>query len=196
MSIAPPNKASMAEGPALKLVHCTFTCGPMALSNQPLAFPTMACACVILGNAPTRMAVCVHPGSAATNPTISPKRSLLLTLLSPDDHGEERRLFCLFFLGRLLALGDARMRLGDEVSQSSIFQDVRGCVAHVQEQLVKRPVRQIADNQRTQLLGIAKRRQRTIDQSYDFAQPDFSRIAAQLVSALRSTHTLNDARVL
>src|SRR6478609_8874919 len=52
--MAPAKSASMAEGPALKLVHCTFTCGPMAFSNHPFALPTMAWAWVMLGNAPTR----------------------------------------------------------------------------------------------------------------------------------------------
>src|SRR3974390_346002 len=57
ISIAPAKRASIADGPALKLVHCTLTCGPIALSNQPFALPTIAWACVILGNAPTRIVV-------------------------------------------------------------------------------------------------------------------------------------------
>src|SRR5580698_7173930 len=57
MSIAPANKASIAEGPALKLFHSILTCGPIALSNHPLLLPTIACGCVIFGNAPTRTTV-------------------------------------------------------------------------------------------------------------------------------------------
>src|ERR1051326_9193916 len=56
----------------------------MALSNQPLALPTIACACVILGNAPTRMTAafsCDHAGncSASTdNPAIRKYRNMYL----------------------------------------------------------------------------------------------------------------------
>src|SRR6202030_2579924 len=64
MSMAPANRASMAEGPALKLVHWIFTLQPRAFSNHPLALPTMGCACVMLGKAPTRITVAfpwAHP---------------------------------------------------------------------------------------------------------------------------------------
>src|SRR5258708_34121428 len=55
MSIAPANKASMAAGPALKVFHSIFTPGPNAFSKNPVAFPTIAWECVMLGNAPTRI---------------------------------------------------------------------------------------------------------------------------------------------
>ena len=51
----------MADGPALKLFHSILTLGPIAFSNHPLALPTMACGCVMLGNAPTRMTVWPNP---------------------------------------------------------------------------------------------------------------------------------------
>src|SRR5579871_3777411 len=89
MSIAPPNKASIAAGPALKLVHCTLTPGPMALSKNPLAFPTMACAWVMLGNAPTRIVTCALPAPALHTISIRTS-SFLLTLVSPDNHGQHR----------------------------------------------------------------------------------------------------------
>src|SRR2546428_13165914 len=57
MSIAPANRASIADGPALKLVHWILTFDPIPFSNQPLALPIIGCAWVILGNAPTRMVV-------------------------------------------------------------------------------------------------------------------------------------------
>src|SRR6266851_9304110 len=47
MSIAPANRASIAEGPALKLVHWIFTLEPRTFSNHPLALPTIGCACVM-----------------------------------------------------------------------------------------------------------------------------------------------------
>src|ERR1700687_4300331 len=102
MSMAPANRASIAEGPALKLVHCTLTCGPMALSNQPLAFPTMAWAWVMLGQAPTRMVVCALPETMATSAIKSPQANRLLTGLSPDDHGENAALIFRFLLGSTL----------------------------------------------------------------------------------------------
>ena len=73
MSIAPANKASIAEGPALKLFHSILTCGPIAFSNQPLLLPTIACGCVMLGNAPTRMTVCA-PANAPSKKTNMRKR--------------------------------------------------------------------------------------------------------------------------
>src|SRR3989442_5931692 len=57
MSIAPANRASIADGPALKLVHWILTFDPIPFSNQPLALPIIGCAWVILGNAPTRIVV-------------------------------------------------------------------------------------------------------------------------------------------
>src|SRR2546429_7256799 len=57
MSIAPANRASIADGPALKLVHWILTFDPIPCSNQPLALPIIGCAWVILGNAPTRIVV-------------------------------------------------------------------------------------------------------------------------------------------
>src|SRR6516162_7479713 len=69
MSSAPENKASMAEGPALKLVHCIRAAEPKALAKDPFALPTMACAWVILGNAPTRIAVCPRDGTETRSTT-------------------------------------------------------------------------------------------------------------------------------
>src|SRR5271170_3521837 len=73
MSIAPANRASMAEGPALKLFHSIFTCGPMALANQSLLLPTIACGCVMLGNAPTRITSSAR-AKVSTKPTRANKR--------------------------------------------------------------------------------------------------------------------------
>src|ERR1700753_2134975 len=95
MSIAPAKSASIAAGPALKLVHSTFTCDPMALSKKPLFFPTMACACVMLGKAPTRIAVCPQAEIEIAS-TTSPKNLLLVTLLASNHHGEDAGGF--FFL--------------------------------------------------------------------------------------------------
>src|SRR5689334_19687047 len=69
MSIAPAKSASIADGPALKLFHSTLAREPIALSNQPLFFPTIACGWVMLGNAPTRMTVCAPPMAFRTTNT-------------------------------------------------------------------------------------------------------------------------------
>src|SRR5277367_4893103 len=121
----------MAAGPALKLVHCTFTCGPMALSNQPLALPTMACACVMLGNAPTRMVVCAQPETALQARRI-PNTRRLLTLVTPGNHGEDAGFF--FFLGSF-ASGSGRR---DQVGERGVFQNSSRGVAHIKKQLVER----------------------------------------------------------
>src|ERR1700691_751595 len=122
--MAPANRASIAEGPALKLVHCTLTCGPMALSKNPLALPTMACACVMLGNAPTRMVLTVpwaHPETAvasqSNNPVNNPANQRLLTLAASDHHGEDAGGV---FLLSLLALAAAWAVIGDQIGEGGV----------------------------------------------------------------------------
>src|ERR1700722_11255657 len=76
----------------------------MALSNHPLALPTIAWAWVMLGNAPTRMVValpCDHPGTAVASQSKSATMDGLRTLASSDDQGED-------------AGGAALLRLSDE----------------------------------------------------------------------------------
>src|SRR5579859_7902020 len=112
--MAPANKASMAAGPALKLVHCTFTCGPMALSNQAFALPTMACAWVMLGNAPTRIVVCAQLDEATVVSALasaSQMRLRLLTLLASDHHGQHAGV--IFLLSVSLAFSGTRRRPGN-----------------------------------------------------------------------------------
>src|SRR5438477_5024413 len=77
MSIAPAKSASMAAGPALKVLHSIFTFGPSAFSKEPFALPTMACACVMLGNAPTRTVTgnCAMPGKHAAHTRVASIRN-------------------------------------------------------------------------------------------------------------------------
>src|SRR5271166_5415606 len=105
MSIAPANKASIAEGPALKLFHSILTWGPIAFSNQPLFLPTIACGCVILGNAPTRMTVwaAANAPSRKTKQADIRKLHLVMTLAS-HQHREHTRLVFLL-LGDLPVAG-------------------------------------------------------------------------------------------
>src|ERR1700756_1843967 len=99
MSMAPANRASIAAGPALNVFHSIFTPGPSAFSKNPLAFPTMACECVMLGKAPTRIvaAPCAQPDTASAIHRTKPDKNFLLTLVSPDHHAQNAARF--FFLG-------------------------------------------------------------------------------------------------
>src|SRR5215469_5203708 len=102
----------MADGPALKLVHCTLTCGPIALSNHPLALPTMACAWVMLGNAPTRRAACALAEAVNAN-HIRVTVGHLVTRTASDHHGKDASRFLLLFLFPGVPLGLASGRWFD-----------------------------------------------------------------------------------
>src|SRR5215475_5070681 len=65
MSMAPANRASIAAGPALKVFHSTLALDPRAWSKARFALPTIAWACVIFGNAPTRTVTCDCTSGAA-----------------------------------------------------------------------------------------------------------------------------------
>src|SRR5215467_8891002 len=97
--MAPAKRASMAEGPALKLVHWSFTCGPIALSNHPLALPTIACAWVIFGKAPTRITVwpACPQASEATKIAVRASSERLVTVTASYHHRENAG--GIFFLG-------------------------------------------------------------------------------------------------
>src|ERR1700722_3190783 len=198
MSIAPANSASIAAGPALKLVHCTLTCGPIALSNQPLALPTMAWACVMLGNAPTRMVFappCPQAETEAARANIAIKNRLLM-LLASDRDGHDATGFFLLPLAPLAVLGYLRPLVDDQIRESRVVEDAGCSVAHIEKNLVQGAMRQVAVNQFAQLLGVAEWRQRTVDQTDDLAQVNVNRFAAQLIATLGSAHAFDQARVL
>src|SRR5580704_18281319 len=93
MSIAPANRASIAEGPALKLFHSILTCGPMALSNHPLLLPTIACGCVMFGNAPTRTAVWPQPNAPSNkNKQVENRNPCLVMALASSYHRQHAGL--------------------------------------------------------------------------------------------------------
>src|SRR5271166_2601724 len=98
----------------------------------------------MLGNAPTRMVLCAQAESAVPQASTRPIRSRLLTLLASNHHGQDAGLFLFFLLGGPLALGGTRPRARDQVRQSRVFQNVGSSVAHIEKDLVKRAVRQIA----------------------------------------------------
>jgi hypothetical protein len=53
--------------------------------------------------------------------------------------------------------------MGDQISESGVVEDAGRSVAHVEENLVKSPVREVAVNQFAQLLGIAERGEGSVD---------------------------------
>src|ERR1039458_3318667 len=196
ISIAPANKASIAEGPALKLFHSTLTCGPIAFSNHPLLLPTIACGCVMLGNAPTRITLCAlaKVPRKINNPTQT-KRLRLVMAHSPRRCRQHIGLGFLFLAGfRVggLSVDGFRMRVfrgstADQVGQRRILQNLCSRIPHFQENFVQRAVVRIAIDQKPQLVRIAERRKRPVNQTDDSAQVDLRRRPAQPVSTLDAT---------
>src|SRR5579884_4021653 len=161
MSIAPANSASIADGPALKLFHSILVCGPSAFSNQPFAFPIMACGWVILGNAPTRTTTCCALPCTKAASTIATAASQLSVLIrapaSLRDHAKHPRLLllsCFFVLGSF--------RIGN-ICEAGALQDFCGCIANLQKDPVQRTVRNIPVNLIPQSIRIAPGGERTID---------------------------------
>src|ERR1700683_271440 len=197
--MAPANKASIAEGPALKLVHCTLTCGPIALSIHPLALPTIAWACVTLGKAPTRMVFALPWAGAETDAArlrASPNQKDLFTLVASDDHGENTT--CFFLLRAALRLAAFSSTWGgtlNQLRQGCMFQDFRSRISHVKEHLIEGAMWQVAVDQSAQLIGIGERRKRAVNQANDFAEMNFIGIAAQLIAAFGSANALHDAGI-
>src|ERR1700685_4413253 len=130
MSMVPAKSASIAEGPALKPFHSIFTPGPMAFSNHPLLFPTIACGCVTFGNAPTRITVWPQ----VTLPTIkthakaipTTRPNLVMSRLSPGYRHRQYACVQLFLLSifRLPFRRSAR----HQIRQGRALQNLGGSV--------------------------------------------------------------------
>src|SRR5581483_1442101 len=195
MSIAPANKASMADGPALKVFQSIFVCCPMALSNQPFALPIMACGCVMLGKAPTRITAFCPKETPVACATKSPRTAKNLALMRPlasvNHHGKNA---CFGFLTLTLLI--AAFGFFHNVGESGTFLDLCDRIPHLQKDLVQLAMRQVAIDQVPQRFGVAKRRQRPIDQPDNLAQANLGRQPAQLISALGAPHAFHHARVL
>src|SRR5208282_2825668 len=175
MSIAPANRASIAEGPALKLFHSILTCGPIAFSNHPLLLPTMACGCVMLGNAPTRIVFCA-PASAPSkiNNHAEAKKLRLVMALAPRRYRQRIGLWLLLpadFPVDGAGTGTGRLT-ADQVGKRRIFENLRSRIPYFKEHFVERAMVRIAIDESSQLFGIAKRRERPVNQTDDFAQAD------------------------
>src|SRR5581483_1873379 len=124
--MAPANSASIADGPALKLFQSILTCGPMALANQPFALPIMACECVILGKAPTRIVVCWATTSLTNRRTNKTANNLIFIgpVAPMNHHRKYAALFC-------LALTFSRIRVtwlrsGYQIAKAGSVENLRG----------------------------------------------------------------------
>src|SRR5450631_572701 len=200
MSIAPANKASIAEGPALKLFHSIFIWGPIALSNHPLFLPTIACGCVILGNATPRMTVCAAANAhSKSNEQVELKNLRLVMPLTSRQHRQYTGLAFLLLAGfpiDALWTGTSSRPAADQVGQRRILQNLGGCIPYFQKYSVQGAMVRIAIDQNAQLIRVSKWRQRPVNQTDDFAQPDLRWSPAQPVSTLCAAHALHHARVL
>src|ERR1035441_3957679 len=176
MSIAPANKASIADGPALKLFHSILTWGPIALSNHPLFLPTIACGCVMLGNAPTRMTVSApaHAPSTKSKPAQAQKPRLIIARASRQhrQHVGLRFLLPAALPVDGLRIGSIGWPTANQVGQRRILQYLGGRIPHFQKHFVQSAVVGIAIDQNAQLIGISKGRERPVKQTDNFAQPD------------------------
>src|SRR5882672_1601379 len=140
MSIAPANNASIAEGPALKVFQSIVTFGPMRFSNHPLALPTIACAWVMLGNAPTWMTVCAEAAVPANSIKIAAMRLRLVMALSPTGMQRQRQNggLCLFLF--TAAAAGAGGRFVHQVGERCVVKDLGGRIADIEKHLIERPV--------------------------------------------------------
>src|SRR5947209_10608945 len=178
MSIAPANSASMAAGPALKLFHSIFACGPTAFSNQPLALPIMACGCVMLGKAPTRITTscaphCAIPASTNAKTASSRLRVFIRAPVAAHDHRKYARLGLLARPLVVSGLGSIR-----DVSKAGALENLGGCVAHLQENFVESTMRNIPINLVAQRICVSQRGQRTVDEANDLAEKNLGRRSA------------------
>src|SRR5215469_12702381 len=149
------NSASIADGPALKLFHSTLVSDPMAFSNQPLAFPTIAWGWVMLGNAPTRITVCARTRGANKTAMVSAiSLGMLMPAFSSADHHRQHARFG-FFLPTLWRFCRPAIR---DIGERGAFQNFRCRIAHIKKYLVEGAVRRVAVDEAAQLLGISQRR--------------------------------------
>src|SRR5271163_1146494 len=124
-------------------------------------------------------------------------RTGLLTLLASNHHGQDAALFFLLLSGgTLAALGGMGSVAGNQVGEGGVFQNASDRVAHIEEDLIERAVRQVAADQHAEFLGIGKGRERAINQAHDLAQTNVGGIATKLVAPLGSAYALDHARVL
>jgi hypothetical protein len=95
-----------------------------------------------------------------------------------------------------VGLGTWKFPVVNNVSQASILQNSGGSVPHIQEHLVESAVVSISRNQNSQLIRVPERRERPVNQTNDFTEPNLGRRTAELVASLCATYALDNASVL
>src|SRR6266550_5012860 len=119
------------------------------------------------------------------------KPRLVMALFSASVHHQWQHTgFCLFSLAA--APPRTGTGIGHQVGQRCVFQDLGGRIPHVKEHLVECAVVGIPSDKTPQLFSVAERRQRTVNQTNDFAQPDLRGRATQLVSTLGTPSAFHD----
>src|SRR5882724_5746023 len=76
-----------------------------------------------------------------------------------------------------------------------MFEDASSSIADLQEHTIESAVLGVAIDQTAKLLGISKRRQRSVNQADNFAEINLGRRTPQLISALGAAHAFHDARI-
>src|SRR6266576_3003869 len=94
----------------------------------------------MLGKAPTRTVLAgawAKTETTVVSQSSNATKKFLLTLTTPDDHGQDAgRIFLLIFL-TLGTLADSRAADGDQVRQTCVVEDTSGGIANVEEYLVE-----------------------------------------------------------
>ena len=83
----------------------------------------------------------------------------------------------------------------EKIGERGVIQDVRGRVPHIQENLIQGAMIGIPQDEASQLIRVAQRRQRAINQPDDLADSDLGRWTAELIAALGATHAFNQAGI-
>src|SRR5258708_30240463 len=96
-----------------------------------------------------------------------------------------RHFFLLLFSLALSAFGRSRPR-SHNIGQRRVLQDVGGSIAHVQKYLVEGAMSGILVDESSQLFGISKGSEGTVDQADDFAQMNLRRGTPQRVATFCS----------
>src|SRR2546426_9594927 len=133
--MAPENSASIAEGPALKLFQSIFAFEPSAFSNHPLALPTIACGCVIFGNAPTRMTVpCPQPEIERLRMKTRMIRTFLfISSPVPVNYDWKNATLGFLLLAFLSRLQFSLTLSTDNIGQRWVFQNTDSTIANIKE---------------------------------------------------------------
>src|SRR5579883_1309129 len=103
----------------------------------------------------------------------------LITLEASGHHGENvGEFFFHAFFGFHNAVA------ADKIGQRGVVENACGRIADIEKDLVHLAMRQVPIDQFAEMLGVAKGRERTVNQTDDLTERYVGGIAAQLVSTL------------